>query len=182
MKFKKNWWEWLWPNRIALLALTACGPDTFTRAPTEAGADTAALDVMTVDAADDTNTAADAIDARADADADAATPLPDAAPDGDAGCATIWGATACDGIMAAYCQALYNCNGGMTVMQCKAWWAANYPSDFDCAANKFKKQACAADPNKCSNVEIPSYMCGKLMSSTPSQLGGACASFFAGFP
>jgi hypothetical protein len=163
----------------SLLALAACSADNFYYSTKDASGDT----VANVDSNTDGG-------ANADATSDLDTAAPDARPDGDAkvdadgeaGCQTIMGTNGCITIMNAFCNTLYNKCGGMTLQQCSMWWAANFPQDFDCNAVKYKKPVCFDDVNKCANVEIPSYMCGKLQSSTPSQLGGACASFFAGFP
>jgi hypothetical protein len=167
---------------LSLLVLAACGPDDFTRAPTEAGADAAASVDSNTDAASDLDgePPIDAADARADADSPADSPVADANAPCDGG-SQLWGQSGCNAIMDAFCTTTYNKCGGMTLQQCRAWWASNFPTDFDCNANKFKAQGCNDYASKCANVEIPSYMCGKLQSSTPSQLGGACASFFAGF-
>lgn len=164
----------------ALLLATACGPDDFTKAPNDASndGDTAAVDH--VDPPADGDPPLDASDARTD-DAKLDAPA-DSSEAGEAGCGMIWGATACNSIMTTFCTALFNKCGGMAPQTCVAWWASNFPTDYDCSVAKYKKNVCSDDANKCAGIEIPSYMCGKLQSSTPGQLGGACASFFAGFP
>lgn len=129
------------------------------------------------DAESDGGDLSDARDAADATPSDAA----DAADTSDA-CPTVYGATGCDAIMAKFCSALYACNGGMTVQQCKTWWATNYPADFDCSAAKYKKNVCDGNSvNACVNTEIPAHSCGTLMSSTPKQLAGACGFFFGEF-
>lgn len=164
---------------LALVAMTAaCSTDIFVSV--EGGIsinpDSGAEEAGRSDAPDDSA----APDGDAATIGDAATDAFDAADSSDA-CATVWGPSACDAIMDNFCAALYTKCGGQTVMQCRAWWASNFAADYDCTVNKFKKSVCSGDANQCAGTEIPSYTCGKLMSSTPAQLGGSCATFFGEF-
>jgi hypothetical protein len=148
---------------LALLT-SACVSDVGVPPPTDAGVN-------------DSNNTADVVgDAITTTDAS-----PGDAPASDAPMCTMQlGSTGCDAIITAWCQAAYNCFNILTVPQCRMSLAANYPSDYDCNAQKFKKSVCANDAAKCAG-DIPTFSCAKLMSY-PAQLGGSCTTFFGEFP
>lgn len=122
--------------------------------------------------------------------------VPDASTDvttGTDGECSQSGATACDDVITAYCQGVYECcapGGGKctctgfgcdpTFAACKAQWIGRDVDPVDCASNKYSRTVCAADTTACVDA-LPDAECSDILGGTftwPT----ACDAFWGQYP